>query len=109
MQWREIENLKKQLEGKKTAGNSGYYQIRQESEGVCQLAFSKTGPCGESVYQPLIKVRREADAAIPYYLLDLEAQPIQHLQRTSTDDAAALDQALGLLVAQFYQDLAISR
>lgn len=105
MEWRALEALSNRFAAEKIARNNGYYHIKRESATVCQLAFSRTGHCGETLYQPLIKVRREADVAIPYYLLDVNAQPIKRLQRVSPSDAAALDQALAALIEKFQQDL----
>lgn len=108
MKWCEIEALIEQLGEEKIAKNGGYYRISKEDETVFQLSFSKTGPCGESLYQPLIKLRREGDRAIPYYLLDVAAQPMKYLQRSSASDAQALDQAFAKLIDTFYCELPVS-
>ncbi len=108
MRWCEVEALNETLGAEKIAKNGGYYRISKEDETVFQLSFSKTGPCGESLYQPLIKLCREGDRAIPYYLLDVAAQPMNYLQRNSASDAQALDQSFAELIDRFYCALPVS-
>jgi hypothetical protein len=102
MKWCEIEALSEQFGPEKRAKNDGYYRISKENEAIFQLSFAKTGPCGESLYQPLIKLRQEEDRAIPYYLLDVAAQPMKRLQRANASDIEALNQAFADLIEEFY-------
>ena len=82
--------------------------MRLSGNAQFELAFIKTGPCGESVYQPLIKGTFAEKEAIPTYLLDLAAQPMTQISQRTSENAALLDKVFVELMEKCEQAVAVN-
>ena len=106
MDYERFARLQARFADEKLLTKEGVYRLRLSGKAQFELAFIKTGPCGESVYQPLIKGTFAEKEAIPTYLLDLAAQPMMQIsQRTSE---AVLDKALVALIEKCEQAVAVN-
>ena len=54
MDYERFARLQARFADEKLLTKEGVYRLRLSGKAQFELAFIKTGPCGESVYQPLI-------------------------------------------------------
>lgn len=108
MDYERFARLQARFADEKLLTKEGVYRLRLSGKAQFELAFIKTGPCGESVYQPLIKGTFAEKEAIPTYLLDLAAQPMTQISQRTSENAAVLDKALVALMEKCEQAVAVN-
>ena len=108
MDYEHFVRLQARFTDEKLLTKEGYYRLRLSGKAQFELAFIKTGPCGESVYQPLIKGTFAEKEAIPTYLLDLAAQPMMQISQRTSENAALLDKVFVELMEKCEQAVAVN-
>ncbi|MFW8616923.1 hypothetical protein ACOJB1_03525 [Enterococcus innesii] len=108
MDYEHFARLQARFTDEKLLTKEGYYRLRLSGKAQFELAFIKTGPCGESVYQPLIKGTFAEKEAIPTYLLDLAAQPMMQISQRTSENAALLDKVFVELMEKCEQAVAVN-
>ncbi|MCO5495715.1 hypothetical protein [Enterococcus innesii] len=108
MDYEHFARLQARFTDEKLLTKEGYYRLRLSGKAQFELAFIKTGPCGESVYQPLIKGTFAEKEAIPTYLLDLAAQPMMQISQRTSENAALLDKVFVELMEKCEQAVEVN-
>ena len=108
MDYEHFARLQARFTDEKLLTKEGYYRFRLSGKAQFELAFIKTGPCGESVYQPLIKGTFAEKEAIPTYLLDLAAQPMMQISQRTSENAALLDKVFVELMEKCEQAVEVN-
>lgn len=108
MDYEHFARLQARFTDEKLLTKEGYYRLRLSGKAQFELAFIKTGPCGESVYQPLIKGTFAEKEAIPTYLLDLAAQPMMQISQRTSENAALLDKVFVELMEKCEQAVSVN-
>ncbi|MDR0922159.1 MAG: hypothetical protein LBM95_07250 [Lactobacillales bacterium] len=79
----------------------GYYRVREVLDNVYDIDFTVSGPCGESILHPQIRVEKSDEGLVPIQEFDTFVTPVIFMKRDSKENEAKLDQAFTELLKKF--------
>jgi len=95
-----LRNLLTNYDENRIFKGDAYYAIKKLSDDSYALERTISGPCGESIYTPTIKVRIKEEQLFPYQLTDLDSNPIKLWDENKQAD---MEEALSDLIELFQE------
>lgn len=97
-----LKELQQHITSDKTYLGNGYYRIRELSDTEVELAFLLMDPCGGSVVNPQITLKKENNNWQPIKLIDLGVTPTE-MYEVSEETGEKIQVRLNELIGKFQQ------